>query len=61
MGIVELRDSLQDAGEIILMENGDLLIMLDNCQENWLHAILKEKEIKDPRISLTFRNVISNE
>ena len=37
------------------MENGDLLIMLENCQENWLHAILKEKEVKDQRISLTFR------
>jgi alkylated DNA repair dioxygenase AlkB len=50
-------------GETItyFMENGDLLIMLDNCQENWLHAILKEKEVKEPRISLTFRNIIHNE
>jgi alkylated DNA repair dioxygenase AlkB len=41
----------------IFMENGDVLIMKENCQENWLHAILKEKEIKEPRISLTFRLV----
>ncbi len=37
------------------VENGDLLIMLENCQDNWLHAILPEKSIKEPRISLTFR------
>lgn len=34
---------------------GDLLVMKENCQKNWLHAILPEKEIKTPRISLTFR------
>ena len=34
---------------------GDLLIMNEHCQENFLHAILKEKEITEPRISLTFR------
>lgn len=38
-----------------LVENGDLLIMGSNCQEKYLHAILKEKEVKEPRISLTFR------
>ncbi len=37
------------------VENGDLLIMLENCQDNWLHAILPERSIKEPRISLTFR------
>ena len=36
----------------------DLLIMGENCQRNYLHAILKEKEVLEPRISLTFRKVI---
>jgi alkylated DNA repair dioxygenase AlkB len=40
-----------------LLNHGDLLIMGPNCQENYLHAILKEPEIKEPRISLTFRRV----
>jgi alkylated DNA repair dioxygenase AlkB len=35
--------------------DGDLLVMNKNCQENFLHAILKEKEITEPRISLTYR------
>lgn len=37
------------------VENGDLLIMGSECQEKYLHAILKEKEVTEPRISLTFR------
>lgn len=41
----------------IEVEDGDLLIMGDNCQKNYLHAILKEKEITEARISLTFRKV----
>lgn len=41
------------------LNNGDLLIMRDKCQEEFLHAVLKEKEVKEPRISLTFRKVYS--
>jgi len=37
------------------LNNGDLLVMNENCQENFLHAILPEKDVKDGRISLTFR------
>jgi alkylated DNA repair dioxygenase AlkB len=39
------------------VEDGDLLVMGENCQTNYLHAILKEPEITEPRISLTFRKV----
>ncbi len=41
-----------------LLESGDLLVMGKDCQQNWLHAVLPEKEIKEPRISLTFRKTI---
>lgn len=41
----------------VFLENGDLLVMHENCQENYLHAILKEPHITEPRISLTFRLV----
>ncbi len=40
---------------------GDLLIMREDCQRNWLHAILPEKEVKTPRISLTYRWVYEQE
>lgn len=38
-----------------VLNNGDLLVMNENCQDNFLHAVLKEKHIEEPRISLTFR------
>lgn len=41
-----------------ILNHGDLLVMGPNCQQTYLHAILKEPEVKEPRISLTFRQVI---
>lgn len=38
-----------------LVKHGDLLVMGPECQKKYLHAILKEPEVKEPRISLTFR------
>lgn len=43
----------------ILLEHGSLLIMKDETQKNWLHSILKTKKITRPRISLTFRKMVS--
>ncbi len=43
----------------VLLEHGSLLIMKDETQKNWLHSILKTKKITSPRISLTFRKMIS--
>lgn len=46
-------------GEKMFVElsHGDFFVMEENCQVNFLHAILPEKEVKDPRLSLTFRKV----
>lgn len=41
-----------------LLESGDLLVMGEHCQKNWMHAILKEKSVVTPRLSLTFRHTI---
>ena len=37
------------------VRNGDLLVMGENCQKKYLHAILKETNIKVARMSLTYR------
>jgi alkylated DNA repair dioxygenase AlkB len=42
----------------ILLENGSLLVMKDCTQTHWLHSIPKSKKIENPRINLTFRNMI---
>lgn len=44
--------------DFVLVKDGDLLIMKAGFQEDYLHAILPEKQIKEPRISLTFRKVV---
>lgn len=41
----------------IVLENGSLLLMKDETQENWLHSMPKTKKVKEARINLTFRNI----
>lgn len=41
----------------ILLENGSLLVMKDNTQENWLHRLPPTSKINFPRINLTFRTI----
>lgn len=41
----------------LILEDGSLLIMKSDTQENWLHALPKSKKIIEPRINLTFRTI----
>jgi alkylated DNA repair dioxygenase AlkB len=41
----------------IVLEHGSLLLMAGETQQNWLHAINKERARHAPRINLTFRRV----
>lgn len=43
----------------ITLFNGDLLIMNPLFQRNWLHGVPIEAGVTEPRINLTFRQVIS--
>ena len=43
----------------ILLENGSLLVMKGSIQENWLHQLPPSKKIKENRINLTFRSIVS--
>lgn len=42
------------------LENGSLLVMKGEIQENWQHSLPKTKRIQQPRINLTFRRMVSN-
>ena len=42
----------------IPLDNGDLVIMMENFQSKYQHAILKDKKITKPRINLTFRHIV---
>lgn len=37
------------------LAHGDLLIMTDNSQQDWMHCVPKTSRKVDPRINLTFR------
>lgn len=41
------------------LPNGSLVVMGGTMQHYWLHELPKQKEVKEPRVSLTFRRIIS--
>jgi alkylated DNA repair dioxygenase AlkB len=41
------------------LEHGSLLIMSGSSQHDWQHALPKRKRVGEPRISLTFRQVVT--
>lgn len=41
------------------LSHGDLFIMKNNCQKDYLHSVPKQKQKLYPRISITFRNGIN--
>lgn len=42
----------------IVLEPGSLLVMKDATQTHWLHSIPKSKKIVEPRVNLTFRQML---
>lgn len=52
------KHKINDKKISVLLENGSLLVMKNEIQKFWKHAILKSTLIKEPRVSLTFRNMV---
>jgi alkylated DNA repair dioxygenase AlkB len=44
----------------IQLEHGDLLVMAGTLQHHWVHSIPKTKQLKTPRINLTFRRIAAD-
>ena len=42
----------------IRLAHGSMLIMRGQSQHAWLHALPKSKKVLEPRINLTFRNIL---
>jgi alkylated DNA repair dioxygenase AlkB len=42
----------------IVLEHGDLLVMAGVLQHHWVHALPKTRQVKHPRINLTFRKIL---
>lgn len=43
----------------IRLEHGSLLVMKDETQTHWQHTVPKSAVVKEPRINLTFRTIVS--
>lgn len=44
----------------LTLTSGSLLVMRGNTQQCWLHQVPKEPAITEPRINITFRNIVSH-
>lgn len=42
----------------ILLPHGSLLLMYGRCQQNWKHSVPRSRALTQPRINLTFRQVL---
>jgi alkylated DNA repair dioxygenase AlkB len=42
----------------IQLQTGSLLVMQDETQQHWLHALPKTTKVQAPRVNLTFRQMI---
>lgn len=47
----------KDNKKSLLLKNGSLLVMFGDNQRLWQHSLPKRKNIKNPRINLTFRTI----
>lgn len=45
----------------MVLEQGSLLVMKNNTQDNWLHRLPPTTKIHHPRINLTFRTIEENQ
>jgi alkylated DNA repair dioxygenase AlkB len=42
----------------VFLEHGSLLIMKDATQKNWMHRLPPDKDVRAPRVNLTFRTIV---
>ena len=54
-----LKHKLSKETHSIMLEDGSLFEMSGSLQQNWLHSLPKSIKITEPRINLTFRQMIS--
>lgn len=56
--VFEFKHKTSNERKKILLENGSLLLMMGETQKEYLHQLPKSKQVKAPRINLTFRKFV---
>lgn len=54
-----LKNKITKQKQIFLLETGDLFLMKNNCQRDYLHSVPKQKDSIAERISITFRKALN--
>ena len=55
---LKIKNKSQSKDLSLKLENGSLVIMLDKCQDLWVHSVPKETHIPGIRYNLTFRYIV---
>jgi len=58
--VFQLRHNVTKEKIKINLPHGSLLLMGAGIQEHWQHSVAKVKQLDDPRVNFTFRNMASN-
>ena len=53
------KNSDHSEKHVFNLSSGDLIIMRGNTQKTWMHAVPRRANVKDGRINLTFRSVLT--
>lgn len=57
----DFRHNIEGTKHRVLLENGSLLVMSGQTQEQYVHQLPKSTKIKKARINLTFRQFVGND
>ncbi len=57
--IIKFRKNKTKESRSLLMEHGSLMLMGGSLQHNWKHQIPKSNKIRNKRINLTFRSIMT--
>ena len=52
------RHKSSDERASMKLHDGELLIMQPEFQQHWEHAVVSQPDVVEPRINLTFRQVV---
>ncbi|WP_191601762.1 alpha-ketoglutarate-dependent dioxygenase AlkB family protein [Marinomonas algicola] len=57
--IFSFKNKLTNDTVSVLLEHGSLLVMAGTTQDYWQHRLPPTQKINQPRVNLTFRNIVS--
>jgi alkylated DNA repair dioxygenase AlkB len=57
--VVKPRRKADGQGHVLELSHGSLVVMSGACQRHYVHGVPRQPSVRDERISLTFRTILS--